>query len=698
MKKLMYMSLIIISLSQLQAQKTYFNWYFGQDTGITFNTNDGNPKKITDSNIDSYKGSASISDEKGNLLFYTNGEQVWNRYHDVMPNGSGLFGRTNSGQSALIVPKPESINKYYIFTCDVGYIPSGWDVINGNGFNYSLVNMELDSGRGDIVDSEKNIRLLDSSMGNCIAIKHGNGFNYWVIVHEKKNNYYYVYLVDKYGVKLDHIDSIGSICNYPEGRPGYTSSMKASISGKKIASLLYTRRAVELFDFDIHNGRFSSSFSLESDYFDDDYGLEFSPDESKIYISTYSNKFGNHPAIYQLNLDAGSASEIINTMNEFRYTDTLPKRYAYLGALQLGPDYKIYSACLDADSIGVINNPNVFGSGCNYIQSAIDVNNGDESGTIYKKNSRYGLPNIIAGDLGINLILQSDTICSGEAMQLKARVFTPVAVDEYSWSGPDSFYSYEEAPLIDKATTDMSGWYRLQVRTNGVIRSDSVYIMVVQTPEAEIAYEGEASICTGDSLELEALAGYPGDYTYEWSTGETTQKICVSKGGDYGVLVSGLAGCSSSASLTIEEYSLPEAEILLDGSPEFCDGDSLVLRAGPADGNIFEWQDGSSADSLIVREAGYYYVWVENEHGCRDSAGIWVDMHLLPEFTIEIYGDANICEGDTVVLKIKHEGGKYGYEWQDGSSADSMTVWEAGYYYVWVENENGLPGQRRYLD
>ncbi|MFC7667853.1 hypothetical protein ACFQT0_10980 [Hymenobacter humi] len=53
---------------------------------------------------------------RASLLFYTNGETVWNRKHQPMPNGRKLMGSGSSTQSALIVPDPGSGNVFYIFT------------------------------------------------------------------------------------------------------------------------------------------------------------------------------------------------------------------------------------------------------------------------------------------------------------------------------------------------------------------------------------------------------------------------------------------------------------------------------------------------------------------------------------------------------------------------------------------------------
>ena len=89
------------------------HWYFGWQSGIDFSQ--GAPVWDTTGNMMTIEGSSAISDTSGNLLFYTNGEKVWDRTHVIMPNGSGLHGTQTSAQGVVIVPKPGNNKVYYIF-------------------------------------------------------------------------------------------------------------------------------------------------------------------------------------------------------------------------------------------------------------------------------------------------------------------------------------------------------------------------------------------------------------------------------------------------------------------------------------------------------------------------------------------------------------------------------------------------------
>ena len=112
-KHLLLLFVLILSLS-CYAQGEANIWYFGRNAGLDFNS--GNPISLNDGQLSTEEGCATISNSNGNLLFYTDGITVWNKNHQIMPNGIGLLGDPSSAQSAIIVPKPNSSTIYYVFT------------------------------------------------------------------------------------------------------------------------------------------------------------------------------------------------------------------------------------------------------------------------------------------------------------------------------------------------------------------------------------------------------------------------------------------------------------------------------------------------------------------------------------------------------------------------------------------------------
>ncbi len=155
--------LILISFashSQNPDIRRTYKWHFGNGAGLDFST--GTAEPFTGSAMTAIEGCATISDTCGNLLFYTNGDTVWNRKNIVMPNGLGLMGCSGSTQNSLIIPQPDNDSLFYIFLTDCG----------ANGLRYSIVNINLNGGLGDVI--QKNILLYAPSTEKIATTYNAN--------------------------------------------------------------------------------------------------------------------------------------------------------------------------------------------------------------------------------------------------------------------------------------------------------------------------------------------------------------------------------------------------------------------------------------------------------------------------------------------------------------------------------------------
>jgi len=343
-----------------------YNWLFGNNAGINFNPikSGATPTLLSGASI-SQEGCATISNQNGELLFYTNGETVYNSGNTIMSNGTGLSSSGTSTQSSIIVPKPDS-NKYYIFTTDFSENP--------DGFEYSIVNMDAADGLGQV--EAKNIKLINGPVSEKVtACNHTNCNDFWVITHTSGDSTFYTYKLSSSGLAPGPVTSIGSVHSTARGY------MKTSIDGKKLVSLLYDEDIIDIFDFEASAGTISNAITITGFTFDvGPYGLEFSSDSSKIYVSD-----GAGEKINQFDITYTSATDIVNYAIEVASVSG-----ASLGALQMGPDEKIYVADKDKDYLHVIHRPNGLGVQCNFQEKDFSLT-GISSGI----TSAWGLPNNI---------------------------------------------------------------------------------------------------------------------------------------------------------------------------------------------------------------------------------------------------------------------------------------------------------------
>lgn len=396
-KKLRFLYLVFLShffFFSSFAQRRANVWYFGFKAGIDFNAS--LPVAIESSMITG-EGCASISDQDGKLLFYTDGSTVWDTSQTQMPNGIGLKGGSSSGQSALIVPKPGNSSIYYIFTTS--------DMLTS--FCYSIVDMTKNGGMGDVDVATKNITLLDSVTEKLTAVHHANMTDIWVVTHEWNTDAFYAYLVTNSGIQSPVISNVGTvhknnmITNW--NSIGY---MKASPDGKKLGLAIRDMNLFEVFDFDNLTGKVSGAISLPSPD-QTVYGVEFSPDGTKFYGTAMTSSTLGPGKLFQYNLQAGSAVAIKNSVV------SIPVTLAVRG-IQLAPDCRIYVVG-SSQNIGVIANPNLSGVSCNYSDNGFTL----KSGT----SASLGLPAFIQSYFGqsglFKITLGNDTsICEGDTIKL----------------------------------------------------------------------------------------------------------------------------------------------------------------------------------------------------------------------------------------------------------------------------------------
>lgn len=352
--------------------KRAWHWYFGNGAGIDFSS--GTAVADTNGQLYTNEGCAAISDLDGNLLFYSDGRTVWNHLHAVMPNGTGIMGGANgsSTQEALIIPKPLSPNIYYLFTTDEA------ENYGANGMRYSVVDMNLDGGNGDIVSDQKNILLFAPCTEKLAAVNHCNDTSVWVMGHEVNNNHFRAYLVTANGIDTSAVVSaMGHNMKHDGGMQG---CMKFSPNGKKLcfASDSFLRR-VELADFDNYSGSLSNSFTIKlNSYFT--VPIAFSNDNTKLYFNDANGK------LVQYDISSNDSSTIV--LSE---TLILPNLVEPVIGAQNASDEKIYLLHYSQSnsSLSIINSPNNLGVSCFFIPYSLDAMTAPLGNCLPNFNSSY---------------------------------------------------------------------------------------------------------------------------------------------------------------------------------------------------------------------------------------------------------------------------------------------------------------------
>ncbi len=631
------------------AQKQANNWYFGNQAGINFNTIP--PQPITGGNIQSWEGCASISDELGKLLFYTNGKTIWNAKHKIMQNGTGLLGDTSSTESAIIIPQPSKPHLYYVFTVDEEAGP--------DGLCYSIVDITLDNGNG-AVTSTKNIEILNPVPEKVTAVYHNNGKDIWIISHKWGNSEFYAWLLTETGLSAQPIiTDIGTPHIKVEPNPNFIINplgyMKCSPNGQKIAVALLRSAIVELFDFDDTTGKLSHPVTIPFDPFST-YGVEFSPDGSKLYIAAYKH-------LYQANLAAGSADDIINSVVQIA---TLPD---FAGAVQLATNGKAYLAYDNSPYLGVINTPDSLGVNCNFEIQGFFLDGGI---------GRLGLPDFIQSYF-LPAQFRAQGSCTGSPISLvisNAAVFDSLQWDFGDPSSGILNFSSQENPTHIFAN---SGNYNVALTqwVNGQA-STVTEIITISRPQLELG--NDTIICPNKSILLNAFSD---NCSYLWQDFSDKSEFLVTLPGTYSVSIfNSVTQCSNADTINITYTETPPINLGTDTS--FCESSNFKLNAFHHKYTYY-WNTGATDSSIQIDTAGQYSVQITDSLNCQNADTILLSLYPSPLFSLG--ADSSICKGTTFRLSPKIEVPHY--LWQDNSTENFLNISTAGEYHLSTTNTIG---------
>lgn len=643
MQPLLTVLLIVISYGQVFSQNNWNNWYFGNSVALNFSPA---PTPVTGGQTAQLEGSASISDNNGNLLFYTDGRYVWDRTHNFMPNAGfdpynptapTLGGGWSTSQSALIVPVPGQPQRYYLFTV------TEWDE-SGN-LTVSVVNMTLNGGLGDVETIGKN-QVLATRQTEKLVSATATGCGVWVITHQRGTNIFESRLVTATGIAPPVYSAVGSVHTEPGG-DNLRGVMKVSRDNQKLA-LATTGNIIELFHFDAATGDINDPIAIPTTF--KGYGVCFSPDNSKLYATEGTANVAGYN-ISQFDISSYTDTDI-NGSRTFIGRATVPSDYVNGGDMQAAPDGKIYFAKSETYYLGCIPFPNLSAPLCGFIDDGLYL--GGNRGL-------FGLPNEIRStDTIKDLDMGDDAIlCSGETFVLQAPA--------------SPFYTWSTGSTADRIDITQPGSYWVKISDGVCFASDTVQVSF-NSPTVFIG--NDTTLCADRKLMLDAGTAD----TYLWSTGETGSQIEVSSTSEYSVEIT-QDGCKGFDTIVVT-FNNPLVNIGPDTT--VCDKAVFVLGAGNQLLD-YTWQDGSKGNSLSVNTSGLYIV-SASDGVCTVKDSAQVNFNNTPAFNLG--EDKEFCAGDVIVLG-SNLSNIYSYLWEDGSNSPTRTVNRTGAFKLTASNECG---------
>ncbi len=274
-------------------------------------------------------------------------------------------------------------------------------------------------------------------------------------------------------------------------------------------------------------------------------------------------------------------------------------------------------------------------------------------------------------------------VCAGDTIRLFASA-SPSGIN-YLWSGPNSFTTFTQNPVITNAAAANAGKYYISYLLNGCNAYDSVSVVVNPIP-APVTATVNTPICAGNTLNLTASTA-TGGVTYSWvgpnSFSAAIQNPSVtnaqtSASGDY-VVTATLGSCSVKDTATALVKPLPANTSAANNTP-VCQGGTLSLTASTSSSGVsYSWtgpngfsstQQNPSVVNAQPVASGVYTVSF-NLNGCSAVSNTTATVTAIPAKPTA-GSNTPVCTGTPINLTASTVAGAGSYSWNGPAGFSSL--------------------------
>ena len=296
--------------------------------------------------------------------------------------------------------------------------------------------------------------------------------------------------------------------------------------------------------------------------------------------------------------------------------------------------------------------------------------------------------------------------CAGSTFSLFAS-----SAASYTWTGPSSFSSNLQNPVINPVTISNSGLYNLAVTSaQGCLGNTTINVTINANPSL-VAFATNTGVCTGNSINLNATGG--NSYVWNGPNGFNSllQNPSIANSstlntGNYSVTATNtLTGCSSNTIIAVNILGAPQFTAAALNS-SVCTNASINLIANGSGITTYSWTGPSSytangpnqtITNSTSSNAGNYSITVTDANGCNNTGIVSVFVYSLTNATASVSNIGVICTTNTINLSVSNG---VSYSWAGPASFTSnlqnpiltnVTSNMAGIYTVTVLDNNNCP-------
>lgn len=182
-------------------------------------------------------------------------------------------------------------------------------------------------------------------------------------------------------------------------------------------------------------------------------------------------------------------------------------------------------------------------------------------------------------------------------------------------------------------------------------------------------------------------------YTYQWSNGSTNATITGLQQGMYYVTVYTANGCPAYDSIYVSAPASPLMATISQNNVTcngFMNGDASVNVNGGTGPYYYQWSNGGNNNSITNLNAGGYSCQIMDSEGCTVTS--LFNITQPSAIILDASSEQITCNGyNNGSVNVNTAGGTapYNYQWNNGSTSNSISNLQAGNYSLTVTDNNG---------
>ncbi|MCU0435386.1 MAG: M43 family zinc metalloprotease [Bacteroidia bacterium] len=675
---------------------TQGHWYFGNYMGLDFSSGTAQQDYAADINQTHISTEAAFcySDSSGNLLYYTNGDSIWDRNHQ--PVATNLFGTNSQSRTQIIgTPVPGHPNWHYLF-----HGPASED------YPAPLYYSILSDSNGTIYPIAQNLTLplpagIPTVSEKITLVPHCNGRDFWLLTtgnnfpqaNTTLNNSLMIWRISPLGITSpDGNSPLPALYSFGTGQfINAACVMKASPDGKTLAITGIFN--IYLLDFDNSTGLCSNQRALNVAAI---YGLSFSPDSKTLYYAESSDFYYAYSGRIMA-VDLRNNPTVLSS-----FTVAQPQTYLpWINGVQLGPDSMVYiMRTNDIHFIGRISNPNnPYSAGYTEYAVVFDSLNHPNVGTA------NGFPNLMDAHPTPGPAYSASTSqvnCNTFSFALNGCLANLSIVWDFGDSQTDTVanpqHSYASAGTYTVVVSVFLG---------PMLDFTDTLTVIVSPPAVSISGATGACLYTPQTLAYSEPGGYA---IYNWQVSGSASISGATNTSNVNVLASGsftltcTAGndsiCVQTDTLVFNPFALPSA--FAGNDTLICTGASLVLGGNPAASGgtapyTYSWAPASAVSNASAANptstpvaSQVVAITVTDANGCVAADSVAVTLAPLPVVTFTAL--AGICNSPAAITLAPFAspvGGGFSGPGVSAGSFDPVAAGGTGSYtlsYVFIDS------------